>query len=203
MTEAEDDVGTWLTKAELAHVRGISIASATRLIRRQGWRRQPGNDGRVRVLVPEDWMHPRHDDPRDDDAADPMDQPASPEDQTAGPMDTGGAFTAFETALAAIEAVHARELTTLREQIAAAEQVRLGLRGMVEQFAGQLRDVSEAAKLERDRAAAELADLQRILDAARAEFQKAQEAAEAMGRAEAARKARGLVARLRAAWRGE
>jgi hypothetical protein len=46
--------GAWMTKTELARARRISIASVDRLIRRKGWRRQPGNDGRVRVLVPSD-----------------------------------------------------------------------------------------------------------------------------------------------------
>src|SRR5690242_12778545 len=44
--------GQWMSKAELAAARGISLASADRLVRRRKWRRQKGNDGRVRVLVP-------------------------------------------------------------------------------------------------------------------------------------------------------
>ena len=58
MTDAPygpDDGGAWMTKAELARARGITLGSADRLIRKQRWRRQPGNDGRVRVLVPEGW----------------------------------------------------------------------------------------------------------------------------------------------------
>lgn len=42
----------WLTFQELAENRGISIASAIRLVRRKRWRRQKGNDDRVRCLVP-------------------------------------------------------------------------------------------------------------------------------------------------------
>jgi hypothetical protein len=41
-----------MTYAELAAVRGISAASAERLVRRRRWPRQAGNDGVVRVLVP-------------------------------------------------------------------------------------------------------------------------------------------------------
>jgi hypothetical protein len=41
-----------MTYAELADVRGISAASAERLVRRRRWSRQAGNDGVVRVLVP-------------------------------------------------------------------------------------------------------------------------------------------------------
>jgi hypothetical protein len=44
--------GQCLTLTELGRARGISKASAARLVRR--WRRQPGNDGHVRVLVPHD-----------------------------------------------------------------------------------------------------------------------------------------------------
>lgn len=41
-----------LTYAELAAVRGISRASAERLVRRKHWPRQVGNDGITRVTVP-------------------------------------------------------------------------------------------------------------------------------------------------------
>jgi len=44
--------GRWMTLAELADVRRISKASAARLMRRRRWRRQPGNDGQIRVWVP-------------------------------------------------------------------------------------------------------------------------------------------------------
>ena len=221
MTESETDFGTWLTKAELAHVRRISIASATRLIRRQGWRRQPGNDGRVRVLVPEDWMHPRHDDPRDDDAADPMDQLADPGDQPADPMDNSRELKAlrdtFETTLEHIERVHAREL-------AAVERARDTAEALAKQMVDAARDSDEAAKIERARAEAQLADAasdvrelrahaaalqvelaerQAALDRTQAEARTAQERAEAQRKADDARKTRGLVARLRAAVRGQ
>ena len=49
----------WLTKAQLAAVRKISLASAGRLVRRQGWQKEPGKDGRARVLVPRAWAQPR------------------------------------------------------------------------------------------------------------------------------------------------
>jgi hypothetical protein len=45
----------WMTFAELAKVRGISKASAIKLIRRHGWRRQRDNQGHVRALVPLPW----------------------------------------------------------------------------------------------------------------------------------------------------
>lgn len=49
----------WLTKAQLAAVRKISLASAGRLVRRQGWQKEPHRDGRARVLVPRAWAQPR------------------------------------------------------------------------------------------------------------------------------------------------
>ena len=42
-----------MTYEELALARGISTASAIRLVRRRKWQRQKANEGGVRVLVPE------------------------------------------------------------------------------------------------------------------------------------------------------
>src|ERR1700712_3511056 len=61
--------GKWLTHAELAEARGISKASAARLVRRTKWRRQADNHGRVRILVPFDAISEaenRPDDRKDD-----------------------------------------------------------------------------------------------------------------------------------------
>lgn len=96
--EGQEAGGRWMTKAELARVRPIALGSADRLIRRQGWRRQPGNDGRVRVLVPDDWLQ-----------IDPNDRPTN--DPRAKPTDG-----LMPQALAALEDAHA----TLREQLTAA-----------------------------------------------------------------------------------
>ena len=52
------DDSRWMTFAELAKARGISRVSAERLVRRHKWRRQPGNDGRVLVLVPVEALAP-------------------------------------------------------------------------------------------------------------------------------------------------
>jgi hypothetical protein len=49
----DDADGTrWLSYPELATSRGISVASASRLVRRRKWQRRTGNDGTVRILVP-------------------------------------------------------------------------------------------------------------------------------------------------------
>jgi hypothetical protein len=42
----------WLTYAQLAESRGISVRSAQRLVLRHRWPRRPGNDGTARVGVP-------------------------------------------------------------------------------------------------------------------------------------------------------
>ena len=58
----QDDVGNdvrWLSYGELGHARGISTASAIRLVFRRKWRRQDGNDGTVRVAVPIEEANPQ------------------------------------------------------------------------------------------------------------------------------------------------
>jgi hypothetical protein len=71
-----------------------------------------------------------------------------------------------------------------------------------EQYAGVQQQMERAEK-GRDAANARADALQHDLDAARAGRQQAAQAADAANRADAERKARGLLARLRAALRGE
>jgi hypothetical protein len=55
--DTSDDMsgdGRWMTYDELAKLRGIARASAERLVQRNHWRRQRGNDRTVRILVPMD-----------------------------------------------------------------------------------------------------------------------------------------------------
>jgi hypothetical protein len=63
--------GQWMTLAELAAARGVSKATAARLVRRKRWRRQPGNDGHVRVFVPEGMDQPALERLAERPAADP------------------------------------------------------------------------------------------------------------------------------------
>jgi hypothetical protein len=50
---ADDDPDSrWMTVAELAESRGISKASAARLVRRKPWRRMKDNRGVTRIYVP-------------------------------------------------------------------------------------------------------------------------------------------------------
>ena len=54
ITLAVGDGARRMTYAEIAESRRISVSSAERLVRRRHWRRQVGNDGVVRILVPLD-----------------------------------------------------------------------------------------------------------------------------------------------------
>src|SRR4051812_50084445 len=47
-----------MTCSELARIRGIGRESAVKLVQRERWRRQPGNDRNGRVLVPTEWLKP-------------------------------------------------------------------------------------------------------------------------------------------------
>jgi hypothetical protein len=67
MSDPQDtEPGRWMSKAELAAIRGIAVRSAERLIRRQRWRRMLGNDGRIRALIPPDWAEPHGENPPDE-----------------------------------------------------------------------------------------------------------------------------------------
>jgi hypothetical protein len=67
-TADQQDAGRWMTFADLADARRISKASAIKLVRRHGWRRQRDNKGNVLALVPLPWAQdtegPEGDSPR-------------------------------------------------------------------------------------------------------------------------------------------
>jgi hypothetical protein len=165
--------GRWLTYDELGRIRGIGRESAVKLVQRKRWRRIPGNDGVARALVPDDWLTPAKTDTEEH----------SPEHS----LEHSPGVRAFETALAAIEAAHASEVAALREQIAAADRERIGMKALMEQFAGQVAVADEAFKLERTRAEAEIDQLRAEVEAAKialaeaeadtAELRQAEEAA--------------------------
>ena len=48
----------WLSYAEIAKIRGISRASAERIVRRAKWRRQADNQGITRAAVPLAYAEP-------------------------------------------------------------------------------------------------------------------------------------------------
>lgn len=99
---------------------------------------------------------------------------------------------AFEAALAAVREAHAGETATLREQLAAAN-------GRVDRAEAGREAERERADTLRDR----LAAAEAAAEQARAQVEAARERADAAELAEAARRSAGVLARLRAAWRGE
>ena len=198
----------WITFAELAAARGIDKDSAVALVRRHGWRRQRDNRGHVIALVPLTWMRAETDSQAD----------GLPDRQS----------DVFETALAAIREAKDGEIATLRAKIAtlreeltrAIEVIRTAHNGEVAALGAN----AAASEVRADRAEAAIAGertradtLQRrvdiqiaVIDGFKAELEQAhqatwalQDAIKALRAADAARRARGRLHRVRAAWRGE
>lgn len=65
----------WLTYDELADRLGIERESARQQVKRKRWARRPGNDGKVRIGVPEDVLHPGTE-AGSQDGTDPVQSPA-------------------------------------------------------------------------------------------------------------------------------
>jgi hypothetical protein len=130
-TEPDAVDSVWMTKAELAAVRRISVTSADRLIRRQGWRKERGNDGRARVLVPRTWAESRKLDPTDD-------RWTNPTDSGLDPTDTRRLIAVLETAVA-----------TLRQQLEQAQNWAAAERSRADQAeAGRERERTRADALQ-------------------------------------------------------
>jgi hypothetical protein len=176
--------GRWMSYAEFAEARGISKASAIRMIQRRGWQRRPGNDGTARILVPPDALAP------------PGRQPP----RSAG-EDTAPGSDLLQQALAALEAALAEANSRAGAALALAD--RLG---------AQLADTGDRAdRLERDLAAAHVIaraaqrdaqEAQVAADQARAQAKTAQDRADELRKEEEARKARGRLRRAWEGWRG-
>ena len=196
--DGETDGGRWLSYAELAVMRGITRKAAVRMTQRHRWRRTPGNDGATRVFVPS-VMTSRT-------AARLDARPDGPPDAPLDPT-SPSVMTSVDAVLTALREAHAAEITTLRQTL-------------TEAHAGEIARLTEAVATERERAdallirgeadraevvviQAKLAEAEHRLADAHAAAQKAQEQVEAYRRADADRKARGLVTRLRDALRGE
>jgi hypothetical protein len=208
----------WMTFTELAEVRGISKASAIKLIRRRGWRRQRDNQGHVRALVPLPWASGEEDGERDR-AGDR--EPDNQRDSTPGSLPYTGAI---EVMLQALREAKDSEIAILREHLARSVALIDGFRERADRAearaeeankrADEVRRAAEARAekaetalgAERQRADAlrdRLGEAQTCADEAHALARAAEEAAAELRQDEAARKARGLVARLRAALRRE
>jgi hypothetical protein len=184
---------SWLTYADAGEKFGISAEAVRHLTVRHRWpRRKPNDDpyGRVLVGIPDDF-EPRPRPTVERPAADPVELPdARP--LNGRPLEH---LAAFESVLAELRAV--RDEATERAK-AAETLVDHTLALLADAQAG--RDRADAA-LAGERSRADV--LRDRVDALTGELREAQETAETMRQEEIARHARGLLARLRDAWRGD
>jgi hypothetical protein len=199
------DDGAWMTYKQLAESRHISPRAAVRMTQRHRLRRQPGNDGQVLVWVPRDVAEPQRQSQRDDRSDDTGDNA----------RDTGltaGALAALETAILSLteRALVAERRADGAETVIAAERSRADRadaaltaeRARVDALRERVDDLQAGQGLMMDMHVRALAAAQGDLDMARAQATTAHDALKALRQAEADRKARGLLSRLRAAVRG-
>ena len=178
--------GSWMTYGQLAEARQIGRRAAVRLAQRHRLRRQPGNDGSVRVWVPADMAVSSAFRPFPP-ASPPATVPASPEVADVRPDASADAPQALGVLEAALRAADAR---------ADAAQA------LVDRLVAELADARADAGVRLDRVIGDLA-------AAEARARDAEQAArialgtvESLQRADEARKARGRLRRAWDGWRG-
>src|SRR5690242_20211363 len=174
----------WISFTELAGGRGISKASASKLVRRRRWRRMTDNQGRVLILVPLDFL-------------------SSPSEDTAdSPSVISHAISALEAAvtsmtLRAENAEKRADQAENRAQQAESRAVRAESDLVTERNRAELAEkAAEAAQIGQAEAEADAVE-------ARVRLGAAEERAAEVIKAEERRKGQGRWARLRAAWRGE
>ena len=224
----DDAAERWVSFADLAEQRGISRAAASKLVRRHGWRRQTDNQGRVLILVPvtaldRPAVRPS---PSDDDTTDRRTVDADMSHLAAGALAAleTAVLSLTERALAAERRADSADARAERAEAAGSDpdvrelrahatalQVELADRqAALERAQGEAAELRERAdelqagqELMMDMHARALAALQGDLDMARAQATTAHDALKAVRQTQANRKGRGLLARLRAAVRGE
>jgi hypothetical protein len=194
-----DDVGDdvrWLSYSELGQVRGISTASAIRLVFRRKWRRQDGNDGTVRVAVPVDEASPQRE-VADNDG----DGVGRDIGQVVGLLETATAMLRergeeADVMVAALHATAEEALARAEAETATEREARRQAEGARADAEAQLSEIREGFERER-----------REAEARRVTEQAARENAEAeaarLRQENQARRDLGLLARLRAALRRE
>ena len=197
----------WLTYAQAGERFGLTSDAMRMRARRLGWRSQPGNDGRTLILVPEDTtIEPRA------RSAEGFPQRAAEQSEVIERFldrieaaDARAARAEHRAEQAEQRVERAEQRTDQAEQRADAERARAdqlrerleiahGVLTTAEKRADQLReslDTRETLLRMAERRAREAEDAAAVL----------REVAAAQRQAEAERKARGLVSRLRAAWR--
>jgi hypothetical protein len=190
MDDAGDDAcdGRWMTYGELAHARGVTLRAAVRLTQRQHLRRQPGNDGKTLVWVPPDvaTQVPRRDVTNGVADPDAGDNGSDVAPDVAPPVtaELSLEINALREALVAVRQAQDGELATLRQGLADAQAAR------------------DRAEARADKAEASLADERVRADQVRAQVDELRTQLAELRADDAARQARGLLARLLAAWRG-
>jgi hypothetical protein len=135
-----------LSLKELADARLISVASAARLMRRRRWRRQPGNDGHIRVFVPAGEQEPKTD-ARTDDRADVRPEVRA-ERWPDIIADISEVIGPLQDAIGVLEAQlsEANSRAAKAEQAVAGERVRADvLRDRLEALQAELRQAQDAA----------------------------------------------------------
>jgi hypothetical protein len=220
-TKADDHLddrpdARWMTFEELAKARGISKLSAAALVRRHRWRRQRDNRGRVIALVPNDGPELRR---APDHLPDRLPNRPYLPDHPPPHQPDNPPYAAFETALAAIETAHAREIHALRERADAAQATAdraLAQLAETEKRAGAERSRADRAEQavagERSRAdelrerlgltVDELRQAREAADQARQHAREAEDAIEGLRRSDAERRVRGRWSRAWDGWRG-
>jgi hypothetical protein len=185
----------WLTYAALATRLGISHEAARQLVRRRKWRRVPPNrqGAPTTVVVPvvelstETWR---------------LDRPVPPDTQEASPgvpLNDYPATPADRLVETAQPPGQPWEISRLVDLLTAA--LERADTADADRHTAEARAERAEATVAGERARAD--SLRDRLDSLTGELREAQEAAQVLRQAELARQARGLLARLRDAWRGE
>jgi len=163
----------WMTYREIGARLGINVEAVRTRVRRAGWRTQPGNDGRTRVLVPDRVLV----------------EPVTPEEEGVNErVNRTGDVTGLVALLTAAEA----RVTRLEGQLQAERDRVNEARSEVNRLRSEVADQTARA----DRA-------EQASTTARAEARDALQAADDLRRRESAWWQQGRWRRLRAAWRGE
>ena len=176
--DACDDMGhgAWMTYDELATSRAITRRAAVRLTQRQRLRREPGNDGLVRIWVPASTRLPS--------------QGQSHRDGGDDARDTGLMAGALATLEAAVAVLTGRAEADRRVEQAEA-------RADVEQArADDLRERLETTERQ-------MAQAEKDRDMAIAAHDRIAREAEALRQADRERRSLNRMKRIRAAWRNE
>jgi hypothetical protein len=211
-TDVDDSSGTgrWLTYDELAALRGIKRIGAVRLVQRHKWRRQAGNDGLARVLVPPDALEPVRRTAAGTSA--PANGASTNSDDSPHTIAGIDAPDIVVQLVAQLDQANQRaDEANRRADVAVAVADRtLAQLAEAHTEAGKLRDrldIAEHQATDAKRQAAQLRQAVQKADhdrtAAVAIADEAVRAAEELRQAEADRRGQGRWARLRAAWRRE